>query len=47
MLTTFEGEALIYFTSDAKPPAKGLFSPEPKMPSTTSVSASSCGGSNS
>ena len=47
MLTTFDGEALMYFTSEAKPPASGLFSPEPKRPSTTSVFSSSCGGSNS
>ena len=41
MLTTFDGEALMYFTSEAKPPASGLFSPEPKRPSMTSVLSSS------
>ena len=47
MLTTCAGEALMYFTNEAKPPPNGLFSPEPNSPSTTSVPCSSCGGSNS
>ena len=47
MLTTWAPDALIYFTSEAKPPASGLFSPEPNSPSTTSVASSRWGGSNS
>ena len=47
MLTTLEGDALIYFTNEANPPARGLFNPEPNSPSTTSVVFSSIGGSNS
>src|SRR5574344_750170 len=47
MLTTSAGDAFMYFTSDAKPPASGLFNPEPNSPSTTSVVLSSIGGSNS
>ena len=38
---------MIYFTSEAKPPASGLLSPEPNSPSTTRVPASRWGGSNS
>ena len=47
MLTTSAGDALIYFTNEAKPPASGLLSPDPNSPSTTTMSASSFGGSNS
>ena len=37
MLTTSADDWLMYFTSEEKPPASGLFSPEPKSPSTTRV----------
>ena len=37
----------MYFTTAAKPPVRGLLMPEPKRPSTTSVSLPSLGGSNS
>ena len=45
MLTTGASLWLIYLTSEENPPARGLSSPAPKSPSTTSVSASSTGGS--
>ena len=44
--TTLAGEALIYCTTAAKPPLKGMFSPVPKRPSITMSSAESFGGSN-
>ena len=47
MLTTWHCDWLMYFTNEAKPPDSGLFSPEPKSPSTTSVSAVRRGGSKS
>ena len=47
ILSTGADEALIYLTKAAKPPAKGLLSPEPKRPSTTTVPDESKGGSNS
>ena len=47
ILTTFAGEELMYLTSEAKPPASGLLSPEPKRPSMTTISSSRQGGSNS
>ena len=46
ILTIFAGLWLIYFTKEAKPPAKGLLSPEPNKPSITNVSAVNSGGSN-
>ena len=45
MLTTLHGDALMYLTSEANPPASGLFSPEPNSPSMMRVSALSVGGS--
>ena len=47
MLTTRHSDWLMYFTSEAKPPLRGLLSPEPKSPSMTSTDAGSSGGSNS
>ena len=47
MLTTVADDWLIYFTKEAKPPARGLFKPEPNKPSTTNMPLSNCGGSNS
>ena len=47
MLTTFAGDELMYLTNEAKPPASGLLSPEPKSPSMTTVPSSRRGGSNS
>ena len=47
MLATRHSDELIYLTREAKPPVRGLFSPDPKRPSITSVVSSSSGGSNS
>ena len=46
MATTVAGDVLMYFTTAAKPPLKGLFSPLPNNPSTTTCSAVSTGGTN-
>ena len=46
MLTTSAGDELMSFTSEAKPPLSGFFSPMPKRASMTSVSSSSFGVSN-
>ena len=47
MATTCAGEALMYLTNEAKPPASGLLRPEPKSPSMMNMSGPNCGGSNS
>ena len=46
MDTTVAGEALMYFTTAAKPPLRALFKPLPKRPSITTWSAVSTGGTN-
>src|SRR5574344_394929 len=44
--TTVAGDELMYFTTAAKPPLKGLLRPEPKSPSITKWLAVSVGGTN-
>ena len=46
MATTVAGEALMYFTTAAKPPLNGLFSPDPNSPSITKCSGVRVGGTN-
>ena len=47
MLITLHGAWLMYFTSEGKPPSRGLVRPVPKRPSMTTVWAVRSGGSNS